>query len=94
MHHGESECDISVDDATVTLIASMSKKCPGEGCGVDTQHDGGCMHMTCTRCRTQFCFVCNQEYEKDQHGMYDVDGHHSQKASDGTLVCNQFPDHG
>ena len=47
--------------------------------------------MTCASCRIQFCWVCLQEYEKDAHGHYDVDGHHSRRNEDGNLVCNQFP---
>jgi hypothetical protein len=35
------------DDASLALIASLSKRCPGESCGVPIQKNLGCDHMTC-----------------------------------------------
>jgi hypothetical protein len=28
------------------------------GCGVIVEHIGGCKHVICKLCRTEFCFVC------------------------------------
>ncbi|KAF8247150.1 hypothetical protein K440DRAFT_313126 [Wilcoxina mikolae CBS 423.85] len=38
------------------LIRRTSKICPG--CKFDIEKTGGCEHMTCQKCRYQFCFVC------------------------------------
>ncbi len=31
---------------------------PCPGCHILTRKDDACMHMTCTQCRVQFCYVC------------------------------------
>lgn len=38
--------------------------CPG--CNNIIVRNGGCNHMTCTRCRNEFCFVCRAPFT-DQH---------------------------
>ncbi len=43
---------------TNAMIDSVSKTCPGEGCGWRIQKTDGCDHMTCKKCRHQFCWEC------------------------------------
>ncbi len=43
---------------TKTLIANTSKRCPRYGCRIPIHRDGGCGHMTCRNCRTEFCWSC------------------------------------
>ncbi|KAF1993728.1 hypothetical protein P154DRAFT_57690 [Amniculicola lignicola CBS 123094] len=38
--------------------ARTSKKCPNATCKAPIQKDGGCAHMTCKKCRTDFCWCC------------------------------------
>lgn len=89
-HHDMTDCD-AIDEATREMISSTTKLCPGENCQMNIHKTFGCNHMTCASCKIQFCWVCLQEYEKDAYGHYDVDGHHSRRNEDGTLMCNQFP---
>ncbi|KAL9085639.1 MAG: hypothetical protein Q9159_004577 [Coniocarpon cinnabarinum] len=34
------------------------KKCPNPECAVPFEQDGGCSHMTCNTCKTEFCSKC------------------------------------
>lgn len=44
------------DGASLRLMTDNYKKCPK--CGVYTQKNGGCKHMTCAACKYQYCFNC------------------------------------
>lgn len=33
-------------------------------CEVNIQKNGGCMHMTCCKCRYEFCWVCKQKWKE------------------------------
>lgn len=37
-------------------IDRVTKSCPG--CGSRIEKNEGCMHMTCTKCRYEFCWEC------------------------------------
>jgi ariadne-1 len=37
-------------------ILKNTKPCPS--CSTDIEKNGGCMHMTCKKCRFEFCWVC------------------------------------
>ncbi|CAK7206376.1 hypothetical protein SEUCBS139899_009168 [Sporothrix eucalyptigena] len=43
---------------TQMVIATTAKRCPRLGCNAPIQRDEGCAHMTCRRCRTEFCWSC------------------------------------
>ncbi|KAJ8297615.1 hypothetical protein KUTeg_024146 [Tegillarca granosa] len=43
-------------------IQKFSKNCPG--CGAHIQKIDGCNKMTCMKCRTYFCWLCNQILSK------------------------------
>jgi hypothetical protein len=50
--------------ASAAFISSNTKECPS--CKSRIQKDGGCDHMTCRKCRNQFCWLCSADY-KDIH---------------------------
>jgi hypothetical protein len=39
-----------------------TRACPGVRCGVATERSSGCKHMTCTQCRTHWCWECNKQF--------------------------------
>lgn len=46
-------------------IQKISKPCPK--CRVPTEHNGGCMHIVCTRpgCKFSWCWICQAEWNND-----------------------------
>lgn len=81
--HGTSDCSVSLDEATEQLLGEH-KTCPG--CNALVYKLEGCNHITC-RCRVEFCYVCGNEYEKDDHDHYMVTEHHRD-------FCRQFDEIG
>ncbi|KAL3496226.1 hypothetical protein BJX62DRAFT_135675 [Aspergillus germanicus] len=39
-------------------VRGTSKVCPGRGCSYRVYRDGGCRHITCTRCKQEWCWEC------------------------------------
>ena len=57
-------------------VKNGCKKCPGKNCDamVIKSYKHGCHHVTCTRCRIQFCYRC-LNYEGDgSHYFTDAGG--------------------
>ncbi|KAF2109151.1 hypothetical protein BDV96DRAFT_472576, partial [Lophiotrema nucula] len=48
------------NEASKKLIQQMAKKCPG--CKWNIEKHDGCDHMTCSKCRHQFCWICLAPY--------------------------------
>lgn len=49
--------------ANKEYISRKTKSCPKKGCGVRIRRAGGCSHMTCRSCETEFCWVCKVIWE-------------------------------
>ncbi|EMC92730.1 hypothetical protein BAUCODRAFT_59502, partial [Baudoinia panamericana UAMH 10762] len=43
---------------TEAMLDSVSKRCPGVNCGWRIQKTDGCDHMTCRKCKHEFCWQC------------------------------------
>lgn len=62
--HDPVPCSMLIDWAKVKKedmevqdwILKNTKPCPN--CKINIQKHGGCMHMTCTKCRHEFCWDC------------------------------------
>ncbi|KAG0169308.1 hypothetical protein DFQ30_003745 [Apophysomyces sp. BC1015] len=46
------------DSETANWISAHTKECPNEKCHSTIEKNGGCNHMTCRKCRHEFCWVC------------------------------------
>jgi hypothetical protein len=55
---------LSTDQNTQIWLKKHSKKCPQ--CHSFIQKVSGCDHMTCKRCKHQFCWQCFSDYENIQ----------------------------
>ncbi|XP_037543178.1 E3 ubiquitin-protein ligase parkin, partial [Nematolebias whitei] len=51
------------DQASLLLIQESTKQCPC--CSVPVERNGGCMHMRCSLCRTEWCWLCGVAWNRD-----------------------------
>lgn len=57
---------IKEEDASLAAIHKITKKCPQ--CSKSIEKNGGCPHMTCTQCYSDFCWNCEQPINRN--GQY------------------------
>jgi len=70
------DCD-GTDEATEEFVRNSTKLCPNPRCRFISVRDGGCKHLKCTQCRTDWCWLCGDAYGNtpmNQH--YDVPNNH------------------
>lgn len=48
------------EQASLAVIARITKQCPN--CNDPIEKNGGCNHMTCQKCRHEFCWTCLATY--------------------------------
>lgn len=62
LSHPGSLCSLRLNGtpfAPETILSEAKMQaCPHEGCAVQTTKDGGCNHITCTKCGQHWCWVC------------------------------------
>ena len=64
--HGNLPCDEDIDKSIVEYAKNnFVKKCPK--CGIVIEKKNGCNHITCTKCKYQWCWLCNEEYEPSHY---------------------------
>jgi hypothetical protein len=64
--HGNNSCENELEkDFQIWKKGKIIKKCPQ--CGIWTEKNEGCNHMTCAECKYQWCWLCNGKY---QYGHY------------------------
>lgn len=74
LKEGEEEGVTSSNDLWMKV---NSKDCPK--CKAPIEKNQGCMHMTCGKCRYEFCWLCMGDYKKHQEET-------------GIGLCNSFAD--
>ena len=61
--HGKLPCNVQIDKNIKEFAKNhFIKKCPQ--CGVITEKESGCNHITCIKCNYQWCWLCNEKYEE------------------------------
>ena len=64
--HGKLACDQKLDNSMVEFAKNnFVKKCPN--CNIITEKSSGCNHMTCTKCKYQWCWLCNGKYTYEHY---------------------------
>ncbi len=78
--HAPAPCDIaqawtarSSKDTTELWLLAQTKPCPK--CNVRIEKARACNHMSCSKCRHQFCWLCMADWSRH---------------SGGSFVCNRF----
>lgn len=62
-YHGEySLCSSNDDEKSEQEIKAITKKCPNPLCTYKISKDGGCNHMTCSKCGQHFCWTCLETF--------------------------------
>jgi len=65
------------DDDSNNWVKINTKPCPK--CKTPIEKNQGCMHMTCSQCRYEFCWLCMGDYKKHQ-------------SETGKGLCNSYED--
>jgi hypothetical protein len=58
----QAKDQVAQEKASQAALAQLAKKCPGKRCGYNIQKIDGCDHMTCSKCRYEFCWLCLADY--------------------------------
>ena len=66
----------SAESENLTWIIANTKNCPK--CGRPIEKNQGCMHMSCTQCKHEFCWLCLGNWS--DHG----------EGTGGFYSCNRY----
>lgn len=84
--HGNTPCDVSLDEATLLEIQEVTKACPH--CYSPIIKNEGCNHMTCI-CGCEFCWLCGSEMPRDSFNRYRTDLHYGIEGRGLNGGCTQ-----
>ena len=66
--HGKMACNEKLDNSLKEFAKyNFIKKCPK--CSIITQKSSGCNHITCSKCKFQWCWLCNGEYNSEHYNQ-------------------------
>jgi ankyrin repeat protein len=66
-HKPGEQCELEQEVLSVEFYKTFARPCPS--CRAQTEHTGGCSHMRCAQCQTEWCWVCGRLYQ----GRYTFD---------------------
>lgn len=71
--HEGKDCESAIDKEFKKYIEKGKvKNCPKCKCRIEKNE--GCNHIYCTRCRYNFCWLCNKEYKQGHYEWYNLLG--------------------
>lgn len=54
-------------------VKRISKPCPNRACRAPTEKNGGCNHISCSRCRFEWCWLCGGRYAPNHYSVSNED---------------------
>jgi hypothetical protein len=80
---------IAGEERQSAALLGESKPCPGRGCGALIYKSEGCNHMVCSRCSTNFCWLCGEECDRSPTPAHFFSGRCSQFSARESLTDGQ-----
>ena len=69
------------DSETANWISANTKECPK--CSSTIEKNGGCNHMTCRKCKHEFCWMCMGLWSEHGTSWYNCNRFEEKSGSDG-----------
>ncbi|KAH7551391.1 GCD1, Nucleosidehypothetical proteindiphosphatehypothetical proteinsugar pyrophosphorylase factor 2B [Bipolaris maydis] len=68
------------DSETANWISANTKECPN--CNSTIEKNGGCNHMTCRKCRNEFCWMCMGKWSEHGTSWYNCNRFEEKSGSE------------
>ncbi|KAI9787600.1 MAG: hypothetical protein M1839_000131 [Geoglossum umbratile] len=68
------------DSETANWISANTKECPE--CGSTIEKNGGCNHMTCRKCKHEFCWICMGPWSEHGTSWYNCNRFEEKSGSE------------
>ena len=69
------------DSETANWISANTKECPK--CQSGIEKNGGCNHMTCRKCKNEFCWICMGNWAEHGQSWYNCNRFEEKSGLDG-----------
>lgn len=70
------------DSETSNWIKANTQDCPNPNCNSLIEKNGGCNHMTCRKCRYEFCWICEGPWSEHGNSYYNCNRFDEKKAQE------------
>jgi ariadne-1 len=86
--HAPADCDVvklwvrkcEDDSETANWIQANTKECPK--CSSTIEKNGGCNHMTCRKCRYEWCWICAGPWSEHGNSWYNCNRYDEKSGTD------------